>query len=152
MIREATINDITAIIELGQDVIKRSPILQSPIEPLKARRFIRQMIASKAHLSLVAEVDNKVVGCLLGLCDEYFYSKDKYATDLAFYVDVQHGNQAPWLLKRFIKWAKTQPRVVHIAMGISTGLDAKGDASRMYQKLGFEVVGNMFTHNLGVTK
>lgn len=148
MIRPAVLNDVPAIIALGEHVIQRSPLLHSKIDPLKARKAIFQTIHNKSHLALVAEKDGVVVGCLLGLVVDYWYSKDRYATDLAFYVDSQHGDVAPWLMKRFIKWARAQKNVVDVLMGISTGLDKQGDAGRMYEKLGFSAAGGMFTYML----
>lgn len=144
MTRLATVNDITRMIELGEKAIDIS--YASPkLDQLYARRYLAQSINDKTSLVLVAEHKGVIVGFLIGAIVPYWFSKDKFATDLAFYCDEKHGNYAPFLAKRFIKWAKQQPRVIDVTMGITSGVSHAERIGTMYQKLGLEFVGSSYT-------
>ena len=65
MIRAATPDDITGMIELARVVLAKSPVLPAMNE-LKARRLAYQSINSARMCAFVAEHQGKVVGFLIG--------------------------------------------------------------------------------------
>lgn len=145
-VRLAKPEDITAALELGRFILERS-VIKSKVNDLHARKTMLRCMNDKSMSMWVAEHKGKVVGFLMAIKEQEWYSTDKYATDICFCVHPQHGNYAPTLIRRFRKWAKSDPKVTDIFMAISTGLDKDGRAGRMYQKLGFAPVGGMYRYS-----
>lgn len=144
MIREANPGDVSQCIELGLETLARSTY-QSEADVLIARRTMSRFLMDKSTLMLVAIHDEKVVGFMMCLKEPHWFSKDKYATDLCFVVSPNHGNYAAPMIRRFIKWAKKDPKVKDIMLGISSGLDQDERTGRMYQNLGFTKVGGTYS-------
>ncbi len=144
MIRLATVNDITQIIELGRRAAAFS-FAKAKVDDLTARRHLAQAINDKTQIILVAEHKGKLVGFLVGAVIPYWFSKDKFATDLAFYCHENHGNYAPFMAKKFIRWAKKQPKVIDVSMAVSTGVKHVERIGALYKKIGMTEVGGVFT-------
>lgn len=147
MIRAAIPDDITGMIELARVVLAKSPVLPAMNE-LKARRLAYQSINSARMCAFVAEHQGKVVGFLIGCTDDYWWGDAQYASDIAFICHPNHGNYAPGLIRRLVKWAKQFPKVQDVTLAISSGLDADGRTGRMYQNCGFVPIGGMYTLKL----
>lgn len=150
MIRQAKVDDLEQIVALGRDLIERAPYLPEGNE-LKARRALCQCMNSKRHALLVAEHEGTIVGFLAGCVTDYWFSDAQFASDIAFHVHPQHGNYAPYLMRRFVKWAKKFPKVTDVTLAISSGLDQDGRVGRMYQNNGFAQSGGMFIQILEST-
>lgn len=148
MTRLATINDITRIMDLGEKAIEAS-LVKTPLDRLTARRYLAQAINDKTHVVYVAEKDGVVVGFIIGVVVPYWFSKSRFATDLAFYCEPQHGNFAPFLVRRFMKWAKGQKGVLDVTMGVTSGVAHADRIGVMFEKLGMTPVGGSFTKLLG---
>ena len=149
MTRLATVNDITAIIELGRRIASFS-FSKAQVHDLTARKHLAQAINDHTQIVLVAEHKGQVVGFLVGAVIPYWFSKDKFATDLAFYCHEQHGNYAPFLAKKFISWATKQPKVIDVTMAVSTGIKHQGRIGKLYEKVGMTNVGGVYTKLIGI--
>ena len=149
MIRLVKHEDIPALVSIGKAVLARSPTYeQVALDANKARYMVRRSMSDKSMDTFVAEVDGQVVGFLVALEEEHWFSKSRYATDLAFLVMPIHAEQAVWLLRRFIRWATGQPKVDMMMMGISSGLDEKGRLAELYKRHGFRDQGGVFVRKL----
>lgn len=145
-VRLAKAEDITAAIEIGRETLERS-VITSKLDPQMARRSMMRCLNDKSMSMWVAEHNEKIVGFLMGIRDQDWFTSDKYATDLCFVSHPQHGNYAPMMIKKFRNWAFKDPKVKEIFMAISSGLDQDGRAGRMYQNLGFAPVGGMYRYS-----
>jgi len=143
-VRVASFNDVTACITLGAKTLSRSKVNGSVCE-MSARRVLLRAINDKSFNLWIAEHEGVIVGFLLAIKEQHWFSKDKYATDICFVLNDGHGNYAASMIKRFIKWAKEDPKVTDIMLGISSGLDQDGRTGRMYQNLGFTPVGGIYS-------
>ena len=135
-----------AAIELGRLILDKS-VIRSTVDDIHARRAMLRCMNDKSMRMWVAEHKGVLVGFMMGIKDQEWYGTDKYATDLCLCFHPQHGNYAPTMIRRFIKWAKSDPKVKDIFMAISTGLDQDGRTGRMYQKLGMQPVGGMYRYS-----
>lgn len=117
------------------------------------KRDNRQMLQVVAGLSAspngfvrVAEREGQLVGALLGVTEEYWWTDPKagakYASDLLFYA--KHPGAGAQMMRQFIQWAWGRPRVVKIETAISSGLIGGVAADRFYQRLGFEKRGSLY--------
>lgn len=144
MIRQATVDDITDIIKLGQDAIAESKYLPD-YDPLKARKTLAFFISAAKCTVFVAVKKQRVVGFIIGLVDEYWWGKAQYASDAGFYVDPEYRGFAPQLIKALQRWAFKFPKVRDLTLGISTGVETVERTGQMYEALGFTKVGGMYT-------
>lgn len=142
-IRLARAEDITEALEVGRVTLDRS-IINAEIYDLQARKLMLRACNDMSMALWVAEHNNKIVGFMLVIKEQHWFSRSKYASDICFCVNPQYGNYAPLMIKRFIKWAKSDPKITDITLGISSGLDLDERAGRMYQNIGFTKVGGIY--------
>lgn len=144
MIRNASHTDLAKMLAIGKDTLSKSPTYPVVMDDQKALYMARRCMADRNMCAFVAEVDGVVVGFILGMQEEHFFSRECYATDLFFCVDQDNADQAVWLLRRFMRWAKGFPKVKSIMMGVSSGMDFKGRLGDVYQKHGLVNAGGLF--------
>jgi hypothetical protein len=150
MIRLGGHEDINQIIEIGQKVIDSSLTFDCSIDVKKASKLLRRSISDKNMELFVAQEADQVVGFLLAIKDEHWFSKTSYGTDLAFCVLPEHVDQGVWLFRRFMRWCKTQN--LPVMMGLSTGMDVNGRTGAMYEKHGLNQIGGIYATVKQVSK
>lgn len=144
-IRIGSISDIKDIVTLGRELLEQSVYRDvKPDWPAFQLLVANMMGSSKGTVLLVVDDNDRPQGFLLGMIDTLFFSRDRYGTDLALYVREGYRNLAPMLLKRFITWAKSKPRVKHITMGLASGIGDPSRVGRMYEALGLSQVGGIY--------
>lgn len=144
-IRLADIPDVKHITELGLELLEQSVYQDIKPDTQKFRLLVANMIGSnKGRVLVVVDDDDKPQGFLLGMIDDLFFSQSRYATDLAFYIREGYRHLAPRMVKDFIAWATGKPKVVHIAMGVSSGVGDVSRIGRMYEGLGMTAVGGIY--------
>lgn len=144
-IRLGDIPDMDAITELGEELLSQSVYADCAMDRQKFRTLVAGMMGSKHTVVLLVVDDNdKPQGFLLGLIDDLFWSRKRYATDLAFYIRKGYRHLAPRVIKRFMAWAKKKPRVAHISMGIASGMGDLDRVGKMYESLNMSRVGGIY--------
>lgn len=142
----ADIPDIKHIAELARELQENSAYSHIKPDEQKFKMTVAGLIASKlGRAYVVVDNDNVPQGFMLGLVEDYFFSRERYATDIAVYVREEYTRYAPRLYKKFIAWASSKPRVVDVTFAHSSG---KGDYDRwkkLMYRLGLEKVGSVFT-------
>lgn len=148
-VREAGIQDIRRILELGKELLGKSVYAGTEVDDIKFKRACATLIGSKMGcVFVVVDEGNIAQGFILGMVDDLFFSKSKYATDLATYVTDEFRMLAPFMIRRFITWAKSKG-VSEITLGISSGIGDTQRVGRLYERLGFSPVGGMFAMKIG---
>lgn len=144
MIREATLSDIGALLDLAAFFVPK--VGSATLSERRFRPEIRGLIKSEHTLVLVAEHEDEIVGCLIGQVGRVWYSDDLYATDIAFVVRPEFSGLYAWLMaKKFIRWAKSDKRVVEVTMQISSGFGDTERVGKMYESLGLTSMGGCYT-------
>ncbi|WP_158785146.1 GNAT family N-acetyltransferase [Pantoea sp. BAV 3049] len=145
MIRNATRDDIPALIELGTLMFMESRYASSPFVPEKCAQLARELIDAPAGCVLVAEEGGKVVGWLGGGIGEQWFSHALQAFEYGVFIAPAHrGSSAAYrLVKTFTDWARDNGASV-INMGITTGVheERTGD---LYARLGFTRTGLLYS-------
>jgi hypothetical protein len=97
-------------------------------------------VNDKTCRALVAEHGGELVGVLLGITQELWFSRAREAIDLVTYSE--RAGAGPLLVRAFTRWALTVPRVVAVSIGQTSGTD---DGGRYEQALikssGFKRIG-----------
>lgn len=149
MIRPAKVDDISSIIELGAKLLDESPVLP-PHDPLKARKALAFFISGARASVFVADHDGEIVGFIVGVLDEYWWSDAQYASDAAFFVEPNHRGYAVGLVKNLVAWAQKFKKVKQVSLGVSSGLETYERTGKLYERLGFKPVGGIHTKSIEV--
>jgi N-acetylglutamate synthase-like GNAT family acetyltransferase len=149
MIRTATIEDIDRLLELGRMFHAESPEYRDvSFDDTKVRRVLTSMIENPTGVIFVAMQDDCIVGGIVGMLTEYWFSNEKFATDLAVFVDpeTRNGIIASKLVIALRIWA-TKMGARELKMPITAGINTDGVA-RLYDALGMRSVGQTFVKEL----
>lgn len=145
-IRLAKETDIEMFVELGRLVHAEGVSNAFPYSPDKVRALAQQAVGEKKNRYglLLAEIDGKAVGMLVGMVDGLFFSDAVVATSLVFFVVPEHRGSmaAVKLLHAFKKWAKAcnaQAIQIHVTNGVRMS-----QADRLMKKLGFRQTGGNY--------
>jgi len=143
IIRKALMEDVEALIEIGKRGHEASDNRAYEFDELRGKLFIASCICNKGTCAFVAEVDGKIVGFIYGKEEQYPYVKMRYATDLAIYSEAPGAGRA--LIDRFTKWAFEDRKVEQLILAVSHGGKSAQGVTALYHRLGFELVGGLFT-------
>ena len=144
MIRKAEFKDISEIIEVAKDAHKKSLSDSVPIDLKILRNNLQVCILSAEHFVVVAELDGKIEGAMIGVTHQLWYSRKKQATDLFFYVTEEGIGVGANLMRRFISWAKDNPGVKEIMLGTTSGIGDVERTKKLYERMGAMRIGDTF--------
>ena len=146
MIRKATDKDISNIVSLCKIAHEESIITTAKLDIKTLRTNVQVCVLSAEHLVLVVEVDNKIEGMLIGVTHQLWYSRKKQATDLFFYVgeNIRGNGWGTKLMRRFITWAKENPGVKEIMLGVSSGIGDVDRTKTLYERMGAVRIGENY--------
>lgn len=149
-IRNATIDDVDALVELGEMMHAESPRYRAlTYDPVKVAGIALHLIYDPAAQVLVAEQDGQLIGMLAGMIVEHFFGDDCYATDYVFFVRPEHrgSSAAPRLYRAWEELLKADGRVKEVSLGISTEIHPE-HTRRFYARLGFRETGAIMVKKL----
>ena len=141
MIRQAQAEDFFDILELGREFVKAFPYEVTYDDRVTGQTIFAVM---ENGVIFVIEEDGIVVGMLGGLINQFFFSEEKYAAELIWYVRPEYRGSvsAKKLPLMFEAWAKDQG-AKHICMA---SLDKTLD--KFYARLGYTLSEQSFHKSL----
>ena len=145
MIRKAVNQDVSKIVDLCKEAHEESKITTAPLDPKTLRTNVQICVLSAEHLVMVVEVDDKIECMIIGVTHQLWYSRKKQATDLFFYTSQRIRGEG-WgakLMRRFIGWAKDNPGVKEIMLGVSSGIETDRTKT-MYERMGAIRIGENY--------
>ena len=144
MIRKAFKSDVPSMMLLADALFNESSYGYVKPCPARIKTTFQTMI--DAGFAMVAVIDNKIVGGMIGDVYMPWYSMDKLGIDYSIFVLPQHRNGfiAYKLIKAFEKWC-IDNGAKQIRPGIGTGIK---NMTRLYNKMGYETVGTWHLKNL----
>lgn len=138
MIRDATADDIPALLDLGQQMHAESPAFSgTAFVPAKLEYLAGSLLQMPGGILLVAELSGRPVGFMAGLVSEHWITDARQAADLALYVapEARGGMTAVRLVRAFEQraqaWGATE-----LVPGVSAGIDNEL-AVKLYERLGY---------------
>lgn len=147
-IRPAVPADIPAIVTLGERMHAEAPNFQGwTFDREKVAQTVAALI-NGAGCALVAELDGEIVGGVLGLCTEHWFSREKVASDLALFITPgrRGGALAARLVAGFTAWAR-EMGARQVRMGVTTGVHPEATA-RLFECCGLTHDGLTFSKTL----
>lgn len=145
MIRPATHDDITAILQLSAAMHNESRYRTLPYNADKFAAVLQQLLDSPQGMVAVAEREGRVIGAIAAVITEHYFADATISYELGLYIEKpQRGGLAGYrLAKAYIDWARSRG-VDQIDMGITTGINESRTAS-LYTRLGLNRVGTVFS-------
>lgn len=144
-VRVADLPDMGKIVELGIELHDQSIYADVKPDNLKIRKLVGDMILSKnGEVFVIVDDNDEPQGFLLGMVTEFFFSKERYATDVSFYIRKGHRNHARSIIQAFIDWASKKAKVVEVKLAISSGMDTENRTGTLYELMGFKNIGGMY--------
>lgn len=141
-IRKAVPEDLNAMVDLAYRLCDRTPYAHIARDRPSVVKTFCMAMSSQFGCAFVTEHQGSISGLLIGVAQQLWWSRARYATDLVFYSE--RAGDGYRLLKRFMDWAWSAPGVVEITMGQSSGIDPKRSAA-LYRRAGLELVGGVYT-------
>ena len=137
-VRPATLSDFNAILKISLEQCARYEHMRADRDRLK--ETITTSISAKAHCALVATVDDKVVGALIGLTSGSIWAQKQNCGIVLW------ASKRPilmrTLLKEFKMWLKPR-RAIRVA-GMSPDLDCDPKVWSIAQRIGFVKEGGSY--------
>lgn len=141
--------DIEELIKLGIALHQESEYRDLSYDVNKRREFGRRALANRAQYGLLmAEKGSEVVGFLVGVVSEFYFSHDLAATAMTFYVKPEHRGSlaAVKLLHGFRRWAANRG-VKALYVNVTSGVQmARTD--RLMKHVGFKLIGGNYALRL----
>lgn len=146
MIRTATVQDLPAMLDLGQLLHESSSYARYSFDRDKVAAVL--MRAMKEGGLFVATAKGLVVGGIAGGIAEFWFGRDVHGFDYSFFVhpEHRHGITAFKLLLAFEAWCKSRG-ATEIRIGITTGIDVES-TTRFYEWHGYAKNGALFTKGI----
>lgn len=140
MIREATIDDIPKLVEMGRALHDETTYKHVEYSPERVAETCRLMIAN--GFLVVAEKEGEVIGVMMGDVYIPWYTTERMGIDYTLYIMPEHRNGliAVKMIKRFEQWCISMG-AKQIRPGIGTG---DPSAIKLYKALGYKSVGEWF--------
>lgn len=151
-VRRAGAADVPAMIAMGRALAAESPKYrrmgfdEAKLEALGQR--LEGTLLAENGCMLVAEHAGEVVGMMVLVLAERWFSGDLYMTDLTLYVKPEHrgGFAFARLVQAGEAWARRRG-VADVCLGVSTEIDAERTVCA-YQRLGYRLTGYTLTKTL----
>lgn len=146
IIRAATLDDVPALVRLSSMMHAESAYSKFEFIPAKMEfNFINWISDPGSWFVCVAESSEKqIIGAYCGYITEYMFGSDILAYDMGLFVDPSKrgGMAAIRLIKAFENWAQFK-NAKEVCPGTTT-MVASDRTSKLYEKLGYKVVGSIF--------
>lgn len=141
----ATVDDIPELVRLSYLMHGGSAYSKFNFDLDKIASNFAFWVSSPDYFVVTAkDEDGMIVGGYCGYVTEYFFGKDLIACDLGLFVEPSRrgGMTAIRLIKAFEDWAKSKG-AKEVCPGTTT-MVAPERTSRLYERLGYLVVGSIF--------
>ena len=115
-------------------------------DPLKLANTISELIEVRKGIALVAVVQGKIVGGLIGYLAEHYFGNDLAAYGLALFIDADHRNGmvGPRLIKQYVASAR-EKGASEIVFANTTRYEMER-VGRLFLRLGFSHDGYVFSY------
>lgn len=139
LVRHPRIEDWPQVVRLAADMHMETEFRRYRFSIEKVEQLYAVLLKDQENFfAVVAEHEGELCGFMAGFLCEHFFSADKYASEMLFYVSPKwRGSSAALrMVRAFEAWAMERP-VLDIMTGISSGVGVDR-TSNFYEKLGYD--------------
>lgn len=130
--------DWPQVLRLAGDMHHETDFRRYRFSVEKVEKLYDALLADRENFfAVVAEHQDQLVGFMGAFVCEHFFSYDRYASEMLFYVSPEwRGSSAALrMVRAFEAWGETKD-VLDLMTGVSSGV-AVDRTSRFYEKLGY---------------
>ena len=141
--------DISRVIEMAVRAFDESSYNGLSYDRNKCLEIGRKALSANSRYAvLLAERENALLGFLVGVIGEHFFSRSLGATVMTWYVAPEHRGSiaAIKLLHAFRNWAKARG-AVHLGVHVTSGVHM-ARSHRLLRRLGFSATGGNYLLHL----
>ncbi|MEW5943061.1 MAG: GNAT family N-acetyltransferase [Pseudomonadota bacterium] len=150
-IRFAVLEDIPALVEVGQSIHAQTRFKQFPFRPERVAENLEAVIRDMrgSYCFLVAEDrDGRAVGGLVGSIERHLYADQPVATVVAYTVlpEKRSTGAGLRLMVAFRQWAENRG-AFELNAGVSSGVELQR-MDKFFRRLGFRFTGGNYSLRL----
>lgn len=142
MIRKATAHDLQAVIEMGYRLCDRTPQAHVKRDRPAIAQTLTSCMNSAFGCCFVAEHAGQLTGVIVGIAQQYWFSRQRQAVDLMF--TAERPGDGIQLLRKYVEWGWAVPGVVEVSIAQSSGIEVDRTAV-LFERVGFQRVGGVFS-------
>lgn len=148
LVRRFEPQDLEECILLGAMMHEESVFRDQPFSRDRLAFLAHLCVTNQDYACFVAERNGQVIGLMVGLKGQHFFSDSKYAADLALYVEPRHrgSTAAIRLVIEFSKWAEASG-CNEIRCGVTTGINDEV-GGKIYKRFGFHDGGRLYVKKI----
>lgn len=142
MIRPATLDDMPALLALGERMHGESPhFSRGTFSAERLEATLCHVLSDPRNLLAVAIVGGKLAGVAVGILIPHWCSTDLVAVDLAIYTEAEYrgGITGARLVQHFKAWGAASG-ATNVQAGVTTGIHTEQTA-RLYEAMGARRIG-----------
>jgi GNAT superfamily N-acetyltransferase len=145
VIRKATVDDLPCFMRLAAEMHRESRFRDWSFDEGKVGTLFLKMVQDPDSFVWVACEDDVVIGGLVGMVYEQWFSTERVAQDLGLFLHPAHrgGLNALRLVKAFKAWA-TEQGARDCELGVNTGVEPQRTGAFL-QCLGFREVAQLYS-------
>lgn len=147
-LRMAVLSDLPQLLGLAHVMHAESRYAAWPLSEVRVADLIASLIQSPDGVVLVADDGGQIVGGMVGMVSEHWFTETRHASEFALFIEPARrgGSLALRILRRFEDEARARGAAV-LHMGITTGVAAERTA-RLYEHMGCELFGPVYMKEL----
>lgn len=134
IIRQATVSDIPAIVDIGIKGLMNDPYPNLVIDPIKVKAIATECVSSASNFSWVSEEKGEVVAAVSVLVHDMMFYERKQATVVQFYA-IQPNAGLP-LIRKFLEWARSRKIIKMICFTLECRADPR--IGKLLKRLGLQ--------------
>lgn len=142
--RMAKFGDIPRLIILLRGAHAEFGHEDAPPDDEHIRNTLQRLINQREGFVSLLDFDGELKGVFMGVINRLWYSRKRQAVDIIYYVTEDCRGYGARLLTEFIAWARNQPGVVEINLGIMSGFKESDRVERMFHVMGAHRLGGMW--------
>lgn len=150
-IRPLELKDADALVALGARAVEESRYRAQPYDPEKIRLQIDRYFSDqrRKYIWLVGIRNNELLGSLFGGIEEYWFTKERGANMIVWYVakEARGSAIAIKLLLAFRGWAQNR-HATELTLSITSAVNTE-KTGRFLRRMGFRPCGENFYQTLG---
>jgi GNAT superfamily N-acetyltransferase len=142
MIRDATLQDLSALLDIGEAMADESPrFSRMRFSRDRLAETLKKLITEDWGFARVIDGPAGITGVMLAVIAPHWFSSDLQASDLALYVapEARGTMAAARLIRDYTRWAWKHGAVL-VQAGVTTGVHTE-DTARLYERLGYRRCG-----------
>lgn len=143
IIRDARFGDIKPLMAFLHEYHEKSEYSGIRIDDKTLERSLQVTVNDRFHQTWLVEVNDRLEGALIVAANQLWFSRKREAVDVFYYVTDKARGAGAALLRKYIAWARSEPTVARIMLGVTSN-DVKTDRTeRMYELFGAKRVGSI---------